>query len=646
MKQPSFHPIAAVRAARPYSVWPGLVFRTACVLAVGLVFGGLLVSRLSDISFADVQTALSRVGLGQWLVAGVATLASFWAIGHYDTVIHRYLATDIPAPLAWRAGATAIAVSQTLGLGVITGAIVRWRMLPGHSLWQATRLTSLVAVFFLCGWGIVTAITLSVLPQAPYRAVAVCAAALAAMLILAAALFPGLHRRRLPNLFITARLVALAALDTGMAAVALWALCPPDLALPFATLLPAFLLAFGAGLVSGTPGGVGAFEITLLALLPQVPDAPLLAAVLAWRAVYFAIPAVTGAVVALRGASPAQGAPRRSERSDGHGGQIQRSRIPLETHPARAEMRLTDQGQLTLEAAGDGQIWVTGRTPHCLIGMLDPMLATGDAALRLGCTERAIAGLMARAVAENRLPVIYKCTARTAVCARRAGLILWPVAREGWLDPRSFSLDVPSRSGLRRKLRHAHKNGITVDCGLRDFDQLSQIAAQWARAHGGERGFSMGRFDHAYLLGQRVYVARQSGQPTAFVSFHVGKTEWTLDLMRQTAATPDGTMHALIDRAITDAKALGLARLSLAAVPVAALTTAPRGVFAAQLHMRLGGNQAGLAQFKAAFVPRWQTLYLAAPGRTALAIAGAEIAREVRFPAPLRHPAAICDGPL
>ena len=43
--------------------------------------------------------------------------------------------------MAHRAGVIGIAVSQTLGMGVLTGALVRWRMLPKTSLWQSTRLS-------------------------------------------------------------------------------------------------------------------------------------------------------------------------------------------------------------------------------------------------------------------------------------------------------------------------------------------------------------------------------------------------------------------------------------------------------------------------------------------------------------------------
>lgn len=611
------------RVALPDGQWARLIVKAAFGVLLAALFGWLLINRLADISFDHTQDALLGVTAAQWIVAALATFASFWAVGHYDGAIHRYLATGISPLSARRAGATSIAVSQTLGLGVITGAIVRWRMLPDLSLWQATKLTSLVAVFFLFGWAFVTATVLLVVPHAPFKGVAVCT-----VLVMPAAICLGArHARRRarnwPNLFILSRLVALTAVDTLAAALALWALCPPDLAIPFATLLPAFLIAFGAGLLSGTPGGVGAFEITLLALLPQVPEAPLLAAILAWRGIYFACPALIGAAVAMRGPKTR----RNPLHLTPHGDRAKTAK--------RAETRLLAQGQLQLGTAGHDQAWLTGRTPHCLIGLLDPLLSQSSHDTELGCVKQAVAALVDTAISENRLAVIYKCSARTAVAARRLGLTLRKVAREAWLDPRNFTLSTAPRAGLRRKLRHAEKAGVTLHGGPHDPRHLTRVADEWKGVHGRERGFSIGRFDMAYLAEQRVYLAMRDSAPIAFVSFHAGKYEWTLDLMRQTSPCPDGTMHALIASAIADAAALDLPRLSLAAVPLAALAASPKGRIAKVIHHLLGGNHAGLAQFKLSFAPRWQTLYLAAPHKAALAIAGLEIAREVHFPRPL-----------
>lgn len=613
---------AAARAALPPGQWRRLLGKAGLGGLIAVAFLWLLANRLSDMPLQETRLHLFAVAPSQWLAALLATAASFWAVGRYDGVIHRYLSTGARPADARRAGATAIAVSQTLGLGVITGAILRWRMLPDQTLWQAAKITTLVAVFFLFGWAVITAIVLAVLPLAPFKPLALCVLFICTILIVVSIIAPRFHRRRWPNFFVISRLLALAAMDTLTAAIALWVLCPPDLVLPFATLLPAFLIALGAGLITGTPGGVGAFEITLLALLPTQPEAPVLAAILAWRAVYFALPAMIGAGMAIYGpnqnrrlaASPPQPA--------------------LINCANRAETGLFAQGHLSMIPAGYDQAWLTGRTPHCLVALLDPIADHGQTGPNGYDHKRAITTLIDAAKTESRLPVLYKCTARTAIAARQLGLKLRPIAREAWLDPRAFALCSPSRAGLRRKVRRASQSGVTITTALHDRAALARINAEWVACHGREQGFSMGQFEQNYLQRQRVYVASLDEKPIAFISLHTGKQEWALDLLRHTAGTPDGTMHAMIAAAIADAATQNIPRLSLSAVPLAALTPAPVSRLAALMHRLLGGNRTGLAQFKSSFVPNWQTLYLAAPNHPALLLAGAEISREVHFPPP------------
>ena len=619
-KRPSF---AAALATLPQGQWQRLLGKASFASVVAIAFLSLLAHRLSDVPLHETRPHLIAVAPGQWLTAILASIASFWAVGRYDGVIHRYLATGARPTDARRAGATAIAVSQTLGFGVITGPILRWRMLPDQTLWQATKITTLVALFFLLGWAVVTAATLAVLPVAPFKPLAFGVLAVTTAFVVTTTIAPKYRRLPWPNLFIISRLLALAAVDTLTAASALWVLCPPDLALPFGTLLPAFLLAYGAGLISGTPGGIGAFEITLLALLPTQPETPLLAAILAWRAVYFALPAIIGAGFAIRGPTqkrkPAPMTPR----------------LGLITDAARAEVGLLRQRQLGLIHAGYDQAWLAGRTAHCLIGLLDPLCGDPKTGACACDHKRAITTLIDVAKTESRLPVLYKCTARTAIAARQLGLKLRPIAREAWVDPRAFVLTTPSRAGLRRKLRRATAVGITITTAPQDWAALAQINAEWAASHGGERGFSMGRFDRSYLQSQRVYLALLGDKAVAFVSFHTGKYEWTLDLMRHTSSMPDGTMQTLIAAAIAESAALNIPRLSLSAVPLTALAPSPTAKLANLIHRLSGGSQTGLAQFKSSFVPNWQTLYLAAPHRLGLALAVVEIAREVHFAPPI-----------
>ena len=97
-------------------------------------------------------------------------------------------------------------------------------------------------------------------------------------------------------------------------------------------------------------------------------------------------------------------------------------------------------------------------------------------------------------------------------------------------------------------------------------------------------------------------------------------------------AVPDGTIYAMIVRALEMARWLEVAEVSLAAVPDPAFgLSGPL----ARIVRRATRGSVGLAQFKSAFAPHWRPLYAAAPSRLALVIGGLEVARAILWPAPL-----------
>lgn len=588
------------------------VMRRGLIMALStLGFGWLLWSRIAQMDSAAVADALTHVAPVAWTGAVVAATVSFWAIGHYDETVHRHIGTGIPARQARTSGLCAIAVSQVLGLGLVTGALVRWRMLPSLTLWQAGRLTLAVSVMFLAGWAVVAAAAILV-AGGPYQAGALVVMALSVLALTFSAITPH-WTQGWPNLYTMTRMLGLAAVDCGAAAVVFFCLWTGD---SWAGLLPVFLLAYGAGLLSGAPGGVGAFELTLLALLPDQAEAPILAAALAYRGVYFVMPALLAVVVVLLG-------PRPVRRDDVMAVVPGTSAFP--------EVGLMRQGVFQPLVAG-GTLFAAARTSHALIALREPLAGGGGKA--------ELAALIARAAREARAGIIYKAPPRLALAARGAGMAVLPLAREAWIYPAHFTLESPTRAALRRKLRKAAHSGVVAQCEAPQMAELARINAAWVMARGGEMGFSMGRFAPGYVLAHRVYVARIGVRPVGFATFHATASGWALDLLRPHPDAPDGTAHCLITAALADAARAGVPRMSLAAAPNPAF--ADGGGLLARLARWLPGAQAaahGLYQFKSAFAPQWERLYLVAPNWPAMALAGWEIRRAILHPPPLAAPA-------
>ncbi len=577
--------------------------RNAGALLVAAVCFFFLSEKLDDLEGAALLASVTDVEAWQWAGALAATALSFAVIGQYDALFHGWLKTGVSQRRAFLSGASAIAVAQTVGFGLATGTLARWRLLPDLSTAQALRLTSYVSFSFIAALGVVIAVLLTALPSASYAA----AGWIAVPAILAALAYPAVSLwvpnwlPALPPIGLMVRLIGLTALDLLFAALALYILLPEGADIAFAPLLAAYAIALGAGLVSGSPGGLGPFELCLLSLLPGQAPPDLVAAVLAFRLVYYALPACLGVLCMAAPLEP-------NERPDEH---------PVRSPTLGAEaMGLSRQDAHRLLPTTDGTLHVAEASQS--------LVAFGDPDNVVAHTHASLSALTAEATAQAMIPALYKIGSRSAGTARRFGWATMAVSEEAWLDPTTFTLESPSRRQLRRKLRNAVKSDLNV-CELPDLPlaDMARVSAAWAHANGGERGFSMSRYDPRTVAAQRCFLAYRHGRLVAFASFHVGRNDWALDLMRQTRDAGDGAMHALIVAAIDAARAKGIYRLSLSAMPLARPT---RLLATCQ-------NMTGLRQFKLSFAPESRRLYLAAPDRFRLAVAGLDILLRIQKPA-------------
>lgn len=273
-------------------------FPDPALLRRGLPFGIALVvlylarDGLAALDWREVRAAAGSVSPGQWALSALATGMSFLALGRYDQIVHAALGTGVDPKRARLSGMAAIAISQMTGAGLLTGSLTRWRLVPELTLADAGRVTVTVTVSFLISWAALTgAAVILFRPSAPGltlgAAVGVGVAGAGLALSLLQPHFSlGRRRLTLPPLRLSLRILILSAVDTLAAGLALYFLLPEAAQPAFLTFLPVFLLALGAGLCLATPGGVGPFDLTLIAFLPDLPAAPLAAALLGsatWR---------------------------------------------------------------------------------------------------------------------------------------------------------------------------------------------------------------------------------------------------------------------------------------------------------------------------------------------------------------------------
>lgn len=573
-------------------------------------FGWLLLDRVREFDPAQIHAVVQTVSIGQWSVAVVATGLSFLALGQYDAVIHRALRTGIAPRRARHSGMRAIAISQLLGFGSLTSAVVRWRCLPELSALKAVHLSVLVSLSFLAAWSIVTALMLGLGGVSlPARDSLLAGATGAAALGIA---LPWLHKYfpRLRDILggldaaDLGRLVLWALIDTGCAAMALgvflWGHADPM------TIFCAYLVGLGAALISNAPGGLGAFELTLMALLPSVPVPELLAAILAYRLVYFGLPALFSIPGLVRG-------PTRPNAPLHLASDWQRTRI-LASPPCPEWGFVRQNGALLVTPDGTSG-WHVNQAGQYLTALGPPLGSAQFSAFANYAKSR------------DLIPCLYKADALTAAMARRAGWQVLRIAQNAEIGLPTWSLSGSKHRQLRRKLRKADAAGIRISTAQSDlpWPAMDAIAAAWEARHGTQKGFSMGRYVSGNPQGQLFLTAWSGTRLLGFASFQTAPDQWVLDLMRSGEDAPDGMMYALIVAAIEMATNAGANRLSLAAT-----LSLPKAYQPIQNHL-----PNGLERFKRSFDPQWRPRYLVTPKPWQIPGALAAITRAVHAPDPV-----------
>lgn len=601
--------------------------RLAMTLAILILCLWFSRNHVAGLSWADLRASIAALTGVQWLSALAAVTVAFLAVAGQERAIVQHLGYRLDPAHARGAAMAAAAVSQTLGFGPVIGAIVRRRLLPSLSTSQSFAISATLTLAFFMGLGLLLLALVALQPIHPLWHEAAVALGLAAIGGIVVAVLPwqSVMGVKKPSVFTVLRLTFWVGLDVLCLGLAFWVLLPPEATPPLLDMLPVFTMALGVGLASGSPAGAGPFEATVLTAMPQISRPDLLAGILAFRFVAYALPATLGALWALIGRRILP-APRLA----GLDPVPMPCPVMLANLP-RAEVQLSRGGEVQLMAGPDNALWLSGGLPGLRVMLGDPVAADATPSpLRL--TRRALD----HARCEGRMPVFYKVGPMTATALRRQGLTLLPIAREAVLNPQTFTLDGSARAGLRRKLRHAAQAGVTVEAPARPpLTEMAAIADIWAARQGGERGWSMGRWSRSYVAGQRVFCARNAeGRLLAFVSFHAAAGEWVLDLIRAGDAVPDGTLYALVVKALEVARAEDVPRLSLAAVPMADLGFSQAGLpprLLAPWRQSLAAA-GGLQQFKQAFAPKWETRYLATKGLLTLAVAGLMLARTINRP--------------
>ena len=294
-------PVVALRRAFPV------------LLGIGLFALGLfaLLHLLKPVNLDEVMAHARATPPAVLLAAVLGTAVAYAALVGYDVLALRFIGRRLPGRVVALGGFLAYAFGNTIGVAVVSGGAVRYRIYSAFGLnaLEVATVSGYIAVALGTG---LTLIGLAALAVQPHVVTAVLPLApevirwgstVALVASLAVILWISWGNRsvriwklelRLPSPRNLAGQLAVMIVDVVAAAFTLWVLMPagvPD----FAFFVAIYSIGMMVGILSHVPGGVGVFEAVVISTMPpDVPVSEVAAALLMFRMIYYLLPFVLG----------------------------------------------------------------------------------------------------------------------------------------------------------------------------------------------------------------------------------------------------------------------------------------------------------------------------------------------------------------
>ncbi len=206
------------------------------------------------------------------------------------------------------------------------------------------------------------------------------------------------------------------------------------------------------------------------------------------------------------------------------------------------------------------------------------------------------------------------------------GFAIQKTGESATLPLAGFSLQGRRREVLRRNWRKAGEGGCSFEVIGEGrvgevMDALKAISDDWLAHHaGGEKGFSLGRFDPPYVNEFPCAVVRHEGRIVAFATLWTvaDRSALSMDLMRYAADGPKNIMDYLFVELLGWAQAQGYKAFDFGVAPLAGLENRPLAPFmtrVGRLMFERGEgiyNFQGVRRYKDKYDPTWRPRYVAA----------------------------------
>ncbi len=292
-------------------------------LAVFSILGFAVRALLSDLHFGDVRASLEMIPVLNILIGTGFTAAAYFMYGWYEILAGKLNSErKLSNYKTWSIGLLSFSIGNNVNIAGLGAGAIRYRLYSslGYTLPEIGKIiffstsTVWLGLFFILGMSIFAYPTnISNLPWQLWKSGPSLPSSeiLASIfLILIVAYFLSCHffkkehsffgvKFQLPSVKLAIIQILFSGLNWSFSCLALYFLMPQFVGNPL-TILPIFLIAQLAGAISQIPGGVGVFETIFISQFGgQTDSAPLLAALLVFRFIFYIVPLMISLTVLL-----------------------------------------------------------------------------------------------------------------------------------------------------------------------------------------------------------------------------------------------------------------------------------------------------------------------------------------------------------
>ena len=297
---------AVARAVRRRLNWDTVA--VALSLAIMAAACVALFHLVREVDREKIVSALAATPARTVAIAAVLIAASYAALTLYDFFALRTIGrAHVPYRVAAFTGFVAYTIGHNLGATVFTGGAVRFRIYRawGLTLTDVAKIAFITGLTFWLGNVFVLGLGVAIAPSAasainqlpPWLNRLLAGAALLAIVAYLLWLLPRPRslgrngwRITLPNAPLTLVQIAIGVTDLALGALAMYVLVAAHGAVDVVALVVTFVVATLLGFASHAPGSLGVFDAAMLFPLAGIARADLIAALIIFRCLYFAIP--------------------------------------------------------------------------------------------------------------------------------------------------------------------------------------------------------------------------------------------------------------------------------------------------------------------------------------------------------------------